>query len=250
MGIMLSLKDVSKYYPDGNGGQIPVVTNLDFKVRMNEFLCIVGRSGCGKTTTLRMIAGLEPASSGEIHLNEKRITAPGPERCVVFQKYTLFPWRRVLDNVSFGPEMQGVPKKKRYSVARKYLNLVGLSDCADSYPHELSGGMQQRVAVARALAADPEVLLMDEPFGALDARTRESLQKELLRIWREHRKTVLFVTHSINEAITLADRIVVMQSGNRGIFNIVDNPLARPRDITGEGAVSFYRQIDGMLEAN
>ena len=245
---MLCLKNVSKYYSNGNDQKILAVDNLNFTVYPNEFICIIGRSGCGKTTTLRMIAGLEKVSRGTIHLNEKKIIGPGPERCVVFQKYTLFPWRNVLSNITFGLEMQGLKKKQSNVIARQYLELIDLSDHAKSFPHELSGGMQQRVAVARALATDPELLLMDEPFGALDAQTRAVLQEELIKIWQKDKKTVLFVTHSIREAICLADRIIIMKSHPGRIYKIIDNNLTRPRDNNSRESRSLYLNIHKMLE--
>ncbi|MFH2058010.1 MAG: ABC transporter ATP-binding protein [Pseudomonadota bacterium] len=224
------------------------IDGLNITVYPNEFVCIIGRSGCGKTTTLRMIAGLERVSRGTIHLNEKKIIGPGPERCVVFQRYTLFPWRNVLSNITFGLEIQGLKKKARDKIARHYLELVDLNNYAESFPHELSGGMQQRVAVARALATDPELLLMDEPFGALDAQTRAVLQDELIKIWQKDQKTLLFVTHSIREAICLADRIIIMKSHPGRIHKIIDNKLTRPRDNNSQGARSLYLKIHKMLK--
>jgi len=245
---MLCLKNVSKYYSNGNDPKMLAVNALDFTVYPNEFVCIIGRSGCGKTTALRMIAGLEKASKGAIYLNEKQIIGPGPERCVVFQKYTLFPWRNVLSNIAFGLEMQGLKKKPRDIIARQYLELVGLSKYAKSFPHELSGGMQQRVAVARALATDPELLLMDEPFGALDAQTRTVLQNELIKIWQKNQKMVLFVTHSIHEAVCLADRIIIMKSHPGRIYKIINNKLARPRDNNSKESRSLYLNIHKLME--
>jgi len=243
---MLSLKNVSKYY--GNDPGMPAVENLDFRISPNEFVCIVGRSGCGKTSTLRMIAGLEDISRGSICLNGRKITGPGADRCVVFQRYTLFPWRNILSNITFGLEIQGLKKGEQDRIAMKYLDLVGLSDHARAFPYQLSGGMQQRVAVARALATDPAVLLMDEPFGALDAQTRMELQKELIHIWQTDQKTVLFVTHSIDEAICLADRIIIMKSNPGRIHQIIPNTLARPRDHNSPEWRSLYRRIHASLE--
>jgi len=243
---MLSLKKVSKYY--GNDPKMSAVENLDFKISPNEFVCIIGRSGCGKTSTLRMIAGLEDISRGSICLNGRKIIGPGADRCVVFQRYTLFPWRNILSNIAFGLEIQGLKKKERDRIARKYLALVGLEDHASAFPYQLSGGMQQRVAVARALATDPEVLLMDEPFGALDAQTRMGLQNELINIWQTDQKTILFVTHSIDEAICLADRIIIMKSNPGRIHQIISNPLARPRDHNSTASRALYRKIHASLE--
>ena len=245
---MLELKNVSKVYSKINGEKIKAVEDLSLTIGENELVCLVGRSGCGKTTTLRLIAGLETPSQGRISLKGKQVKGPAAERCVVFQRYTLFPWRSVLANVAFGLEMQGVEKNKREQIALKYLELVGLEEQAKAYPPELSGGMQQRVAVARALAADPEVLLMDEPFGALDAQTRNLLQQELVRIWKKDRKTIVFVTHDIQEAVLLADRVVVMQGPAGGIREIMECSLPRPRDRNSAEFNRLCDMIHGFLE--
>jgi NitT/TauT family transport system ATP-binding protein len=246
---LLYLENVSKFYRNGDNRKVIAVDRLNLTIQPGEFVCIIGRSGCGKTTTLRMIAGLEAVCAGNIYLNGKKITGPGAERCVVFQKYTLLPWRTILNNIAFGLEIKKVKKKERHAIARKFLDLVGLSGYADAFPYELSGGMQQRVAVARALAANPNVLLMDEPFGALDAQTRNSLQNELIKIWQKQRKTVLFVTHSIGEAVYLADRIILMDAKSGGVHQIFDNPLPRPRDRNSMHARSFCQQVHQTLEA-
>ncbi|SHJ74035.1 NitT/TauT family transport system ATP-binding protein [Desulfatibacillum alkenivorans DSM 16219] len=245
---MLELTNVAKMYSNINGEKIEAVGGLSLNIEENEMVCLVGRSGCGKTTTLRLIAGLESPSQGRISLRGKKVEGPAAERCVVFQRYTLFPWRSVLANVAFGLEMQGVSKKEREAAALKYLGLVGLEDQAKAYPPELSGGMQQRVAVARALAADPEVLLMDEPFGALDAQTRNVLQQELMRIWRADQKTIVFVTHDIQEAVLLADRVVVMQGPPGRIREIMDCNLPRPRDRNSAEFIGMCDRIHALLE--
>ncbi len=198
----LVIHDLCQTFPRDDGSFLTAIEGFDLAVSAKEFVCILGPSGCGKTTLLRMIAGLDTATAGEILLDGERITGPHPKVGIVFQEYSLFPWRSVLDNVAFGLEMQGMP--------RQYLDLVGLAAFSRSYPSELSGGMRQRVAVARALALDPVVLLMDEPFGALDAQTRNMLQYELLGIWEKTKKTIVFITHSVDEAVFLADRIVVL----------------------------------------
>ena len=185
---------------------------VSFDVEDGEFVCLLGPSGCGKTTLLRIIAGLETLTSGEITLNGIPITGPDPKRGMVFQQYSLFPWRTVMDNITFGLEMQGIKKVEARLQVEKYIELVGLEQFKNSYPFELSGGMQQRAAIARALANEPVVLLMDEPFGALDAQTRNILQDELLKIWEQKHVTVLFVTHSVDEAVFLSDRVVAMTS--------------------------------------
>ena len=245
---MLELVNVDKVYSNFNGEKIEAVNDLSLHIEENELVCLVGRSGCGKTTTLRLIAGLEIPTRGKILLHGNKVEGPSAERCVVFQRYTLFPWRSVLANVAFGLEMQGVSKKAREQTALKYLALVGLEDQARAYPVELSGGMQQRVAVARALATDPKVLLMDEPFGALDAQTRTVLQQELMRIWKVDRKTIVFVTHDIQEAALLADRVVVMQGPPGHIQEIMDCDLPRPRDRNSAGFVGLCDRIHALLE--
>lgn len=245
---MLQLIGVNKYFPNGGGEPVRAVEDMNLTIGKNEFICLVGASGCGKTTTLRMVAGLEKPSQGEIRLNGKPVEGPGPERSVVFQRYTLYPWRTVLDNVAFGLEVQGVGKKARRERALDFLALVGLSEYATAHPHQLSGGMRQRVAVARSLAADPDVLLMDEPFGALDALTRNTLQKELTRIWEEERKTILFITHSIREAVMLADRVAVMSSNPGSIREIINIDLPRPRDQHDPAFKKYQTEIHGLLE--
>lgn len=201
-----------------------------------EFLTIVGPSGCGKSTFLDMIAGLSFATSGDIHIDGKRITGPALDRGIVLQGYALFPWRTVRENVEFGLEIKKIKPKERAEISERYLDLVGLKAFKDRYPYELSGGMKQRVAIARALAYDPEVLLMDEPFAALDAQTREVLQEELLNIWEKTKKTIIFVTHSIDEAVFLADRVAVMTANPGTIKTILKVDLKRPRQASRASA--------------
>jgi len=245
---MLELKSVSKSFRNVGGEPVRAVDDISLAIGRNEFICLVGASGCGKTTTLRLVAGLEQPSQGEIFLNGQPIHGPGPDRSVVFQRYTLYPWRTVLDNVGFGLELQGIDKKARRKRALEYLTLVGLSAYAAAYPHQLSGGMRQRVAVARSLAAKPEVLLMDEPFGALDSLTRNMLQKELTRIWEQERKTILFITHSIPEAVMLADRVAVMSSNPGRIRQLIEVDLPRPRDQHDPAFKGYQTEIHGLLE--
>lgn len=222
------------YHIKGKDGkkttEFEAIKQLDLTVKQGEFLAIVGPSGCGKSTFLDMIAGLAKPSSGEIFIDGKLIKGPALDRGIVMQGYALFPWRTVRKNVEFGLEIKNVPKQDRGKISQKYIEMVGLKNFADRYPHELSGGMKQRVAIARALAYDPEVLLMDEPFAAVDAQTRETLQEELLRIWEQTKKTIVFVTHGIDEAVFLADRVVVMSSHPGTIKDIVTINLPRPRD--------------------
>lgn len=222
------------YHIKGKDGkkttEFEAIKQLDLTVKQGEFLAIVGPSGCGKSTFLDMIAGLAKPSSGEIFIDGKLIKGPDLDRGIVMQGYALFPWRTVRKNVEFGLEIKKVPKQDRGQISQKYIEMVGLKNFADRYPHELSGGMKQRVAIARALAYDPEVLLMDEPFAAVDAQTRETLQEELLRIWEQTKKTIVFVTHGIDEAVFLADRVAVMSSHPGTIKDIVTINLPRPRD--------------------
>src|SRR6187399_1357936 len=224
----LTIRNLSKTYFDPYAGtNVTAVHDVSLKVEQGEFVCIVGPSGCGKTTILNMIAGFIPHTGGEIVLDGRAVNGPGPDRGVVFQSFALFPWRTVLDNVAFGPKMRGVPKAKRHEIAREYLALAGLAHAAEQYPNELSGGMQQRVGVVRALANEPEVLLMDEPFASVDAQTRMTLQEELTRIWEERRPTILFITHDVAEAVFLADRVIVLSHGS--LLDDITIDLPRPR---------------------
>jgi NitT/TauT family transport system ATP-binding protein len=209
--------------------EVTALTEIDLSVRANEFISIIGPSGCGKTTLLKMIDGLIPYDSGRILIDGKQVTAPGPDRAVVFQSFALLPWRTVLANVEFSLELRQTPREKRAVIARDFLQRVGLSDFENHYPHELSGGMQQRAGLARALAVNPAILLMDEPFGAVDAQTRQLLQEELLELWQREKKTVIFVTHSMDEAVYLSDRVVVMTPRPGRVAEVLDVPLPRPR---------------------
>ncbi len=227
--VKLEVRNVSKRY-GGNGRDLPVLEDFSLSVGELEFLVLLGPSGCGKSTLLRIIDGIETCDSGQIILDGRDVTGTtGDGRGMVFQSFELFPWRTALDNVAFGLEVAGIGKKERIAAAREYIHLVGLSGFEGAYPHELSGGMQQRVGIARALAIKPTILLMDEPYGALDVQTRDLLQDELLDIWDRQRKTVIFVTHSIEEALYLADRIVVMSPRPGRIDRIIDVPFERPR---------------------
>jgi NitT/TauT family transport system ATP-binding protein len=224
----LLLRNLSKTYFDlYAGAHVTAVHDVSLEVQQGEFVSIVGPSGCGKTTLLNMIAGFIPASGGEILLDGRAVDGPGPERGVVFQSFALFPWKTVLDNVAFGPKIRGLPKTECEKIAREYLALAGLAHAAERYPNELSGGMQQRVGVVRALANHPDVLLMDEPFASVDAQTRMTLQEELTRIWQERRPTIIFITHDVGEAVFLANRVVVLSKGC--ILKEIGVPLPRPR---------------------
>ncbi|WP_199617627.1 ABC transporter ATP-binding protein [Paenibacillus alkalitolerans] len=222
-----------------------VLRNISFHVDSHEFICILGHSGCGKSTLLNLIAGFLQPDRGKITVNGESIKGPSKSRGVVFQEHALFPWFKVIDNVAFGPEVQGRDKEEAREIARKYLKLVGLEEYADHQPDQLSGGMKQRVGIARALASDPDILLMDEPFGALDVLTRDLMQKELLRIWLELRPSVLFITHSINEALSLADRILVMKHGE--VAEVFEIDMERPRDKHRADFADLVSRIEKLL---
>jgi NitT/TauT family transport system ATP-binding protein len=230
------------------GHRLVALRDVDLEVADAEFLCLLGPSGCGKSTLLLIVAGLEAPTHGRVSLDGRPITGPGPDRGVLFQQLALFPWRTALDNVGFGVEMQGVPRAAARARAADFLKLVGLADFGHAFPHEMSGGMQQRVAIARLLAHEPEVLLMDEPFGALDAQTRVRVARELARIWEHARRTVLFVTHSVDEAIFLGDRVAVMSARPGRIQADVPVPLPRPRDLASHEFNELRRRLLQELE--
>jgi len=229
----IQLRDIRKTFrwrAKGEEHVVPALGGVNFEIRPNEFLTVIGPSGCGKTTLLRIVASLTPADTGTVLIDGREVTKPSAERAMVFQQFGLFPWKTVLDNVKFPLAIQKVPDAEATERARVQLRRVGLDRFESSHPHQLSGGMQQRVGLARALAVNPEILLMDEPFGAIDAQTREFMQEELLKIWAETKKTVLFITHDLDEAVLLADRIIVLTSGPGSVVReIVDVNLPRPR---------------------
>lgn len=226
--IKLKIDNVYKEYQGRNGKTI-ALNGVSLDIKENEFICVVGPSGCGKSTLLNIIAGLLEPTSGTVSLDGKVIEGTGVERGVVFQQYALFPWRTVLKNVMFPLEMKNVPKAEAEAIARKYIKSVGLEGFEKSFPKELSGGMKQRVAIARAYAANPEVLLLDEPFGALDAQTRVQLQSELLETWEKEKKTCFFITHDVDEAVILAQRVIIMSARPGRIKKIVDIDIPYPR---------------------
>lgn len=236
---------VDKHYQT-RGGELQALDRITFDVRDREFVSILGPSGCGKSTLLRIIDGLTPFDAGTITIDGRPVTGPGPDRAVVFQNFALLPWATVLDNVSFPLEARGIGKSERRDRARATLERVGLTDFADHYPRTLSGGMQQRVGLARALAVEPRILLMDEPFGALDALTRTFLQDELLEIWSRDRKTVLFVTHAIDEAVYLSDRVVIMSPRPGRVAEIVEIPLDRNRGADVRDTPEFNELVAHM----
>jgi NitT/TauT family transport system ATP-binding protein len=239
----LDLEHLSLAYPQ-RGGTFLALADVDLSIRDGEFVTIVGPSGCGKSTLLMLVAALLRPSRGSVRLDGALVTAPGPDRALVFQDFALLPWRTVLANVALGLELKGIPAREREKIARQHIAMVGLGAFERSYPHQLSGGMRQRVGIARALAVEPQVLLMDEPFGALDAQIRQVMGSELLRIWEAGRKTILFVTHDIDEAIYLADRTIVMSaSPGRVIADMaVTLPRPRPLEIRNDPAFTAYRQ--------
>ena len=226
----IEAKDVDLTFTPPNRAPVTALQGLNVVVEEGEFVSIVGPSGCGKSTFLNVLLGLIPATDGEMAIRGNRVTGPGQDRAMVFQEFGLLPWRTVLNNIELGLELRGVPVKKRRPDCEKFIQMVGLTGFEGHYPHELSGGMKQRVGLARALVTDPDVLLMDEPFAALDAQTRDIMQAELLRIWHEAQKTVLFVTHQIEEAVYLSDRVIVMTKRPGQAKKIINIPLARPRD--------------------
>ncbi len=243
----LTIRHLSRTFVRDDGSELEAIRDVNLTIRQEEFICILGPSGCGKTTLLRMIAGLDRVTAGEIMLDGERISGPNPKVGIVFQEYSLFPWRNVIDNVAFGLELRGMGKEERYSRAGQYLELVGLSPFSKSYPSELSGGMRQRVAVARALALDPLILLMDEPFGALDAQTRNLLQNELLEIWGKTKKTIIFVTHSVDEAVFLGDRLIVLTPRPGSVCDTIPIELPRPRDRTGPEFAQVRRKVLDLI---
>ncbi len=242
MNYKLEVRNVTKAYISEEG-EIKALEDINLDVKPGEFLCIIGPSGCGKTTLLRMIAGLEYPTSGEIILDGKEVKGPSPDRGMVFQEFSLFPWRTVLKNVEFGLQMRNIKSKERHAIAERYIELVGLRGFEKHYPYELSGGMKQRVAIARALATEPSILLMDEPFGSVDAQTRNILQEELLQIWKRTKKTIIFVTHSVDEAVYLADRVVVMSARPGRIVECIDIDIERPRKRTSVEANVIREQL-------
>ena len=246
---ILDLRHVGKVY-ELNDQRIEALRDANLVVQKGEFVCLIGASGCGKSPLLRIVAGFEPPSSGEALMWDKPVSGPAPDRGMVFQDYGLFPWLSVRQNIGFGPASRGLPKAELRALVDRFVDMVGLTRFADAYPHQLSGGMKQRVAIARVLANDAEMVLMDEPFGALDAMTRERLQDELLDIWQRTKLTVLFVTHSIEEAIFLADRVVVMEPGPGRIASEHRIELPRPRDVSSPEFNAVRRELSARLHSH
>ena len=244
----LSIRGITKTYTSRGREPVEALKPVDLEIAAGEFVVVVGPSGCGKSTLLNILAGFGEPSGGEARVGGAAITGPDIDRGMVFQSYALFPWLTVAGNVEFGLERKGVPRQTRREIALGYLTMVGLREFADRGVNELSGGMKQRLAIARAFATEPSIIFMDEPFGALDALTRRHLQKELLRIWQEHRKTVVFVTHSVPEAIMLADRIAVMTARPGRIRAIMSVDLPHPRDSTSDRFRDYERALYAELD--
>ncbi|UUS62186.1 MULTISPECIES: ABC transporter ATP-binding protein [unclassified Acinetobacter] len=227
--VILEAKKLTQSFKHGKTKRT-ILNQLDLKIHKREFICVIGPSGCGKSTFSRIVAGLDPYSSGELLVDGQAIEGPSPERGMVFQGYTLFPWKTVKENVMFGPLMKGASNASAESSAREWIDIIGLEKYQDQYPHQLSGGMKQRVAIARALVNEPKILLMDEPFGALDPHTRQKMQKHLMDLWQNIDITIIFVTHDMDEAILLADRIVALKANPGEIKEIIEVDLPRPRN--------------------
>ena len=247
---MIRVRGLSKEFStfDNGSGGVLALSDIDFEVRDNEFITVIGPSGCGKTTLLRIIAGLIPYDQGEVTIDGRPVTGPGPERAVVFQNFALMPWADIMTNVSFGLEIRGTPKEQCRATAQELIKLVGLEGFERRLPKELSGGMQQRVGLARALAVNPQILLMDEPFGALDEQTRRLLQEELLSLWERERKTVVFITHSMDEAVMLGDRVMLMTPRPGRVKEMIDIPLNRPRSREVEKSSTFLEVKEYLWE--
>lgn len=247
--MVFKIKKVNKNFQNKTM-EMEILKDIDLTIEDGEFLVLLGPSGCGKTTLLRMIAGLDFPTTGTITENDVPVLNPSPERGFVFQQYSLFPWRTVLDNVAFGLEVNGIDEEERYEKAKNYIEMVGLSAFLESYPNQLSGGMKQRVAIARALVNEPNSLLMDEPFAALDVLSRHKLQKEIIQIWEQETKTIIFVTHNVDEAVFLADRILVFSERPGRIIETFNIKQERIRDRTSEEYLDIKRKITGLLETN
>jgi len=246
---ILTIRGVTKRFSVGDG-ELEALAPVDLSIPTGEFVCMIGASGCGKSTLLRIVAGFEEPTTGNVAMYGKAITGPGSDRGMVFQDYALFPWMTVRENISFGPRQRQLPREEIAKTADEFVRMVGLERFADRYPNQLSGGMKQRVAIARVLANDASILLMDEPFGALDALTREQLQNELLQIWKRTGVTTIFVTHSVEEAVLLADRVLVMSAGPGRIESDFRIDLPRPRDVSSPEFNALRRDIARRLTSH
>jgi NitT/TauT family transport system ATP-binding protein len=247
--VLLEIDRLGRKFESEHGSHT-ALERISFKAHRREFVCFIGASGCGKSTLIRILAGLDSPTTGTVLLDGHEVRGPGRDRGMVFQGYTLFPWRTVLENVTFGLELGGTSRLQAANEAREWIELVGLTRFANAYPHQLSGGMKQRVAIARALANHPRILLMDEPFGALDAQTRAQMQAYLLQIWRQVDITILFVTHDLDEAIYLSDRIVVLAPNPGRVLEIIEVPVPRPRDASqflSDEFVATKRHLESLI---
>ena len=248
MGATVTLSGIVQEFP-GKAGRRLALDGVDLALAPGELVCVVGPSGCGKSTLLDLVAGHTRPARGDVRVDGRPVEGPGPERVMVFQEHALFPWLSVADNVGFGLKNAGVPRSERESTVARWLAKVGLTDAAGLHPHQLSGGMRQRAALARAFAMRPEVLLMDEPFSALDAPSRDRLHVELQELWRETGTTLLFVTHNVREAVALGDRVVVLSSGPGHVIGEVTVPLARPRVVESDRVVALAQDVRRLLDA-
>jgi nitrate ABC transporter ATP-binding subunit len=246
---ILTIRGVTKRFAVGDG-EVEALAPVDLTIHRGEFICMIGASGCGKSTLLRIIAGFEEPTTGDVAIDGKAITGPGSDRGMVFQDYALFPWMTVRENISFGPRQRQLPREQIERTTDEFVRMVGLERFADRYPNQLSGGMKQRVAIARVLANNANILLMDEPFGALDALTREQLQHELLQIWMRTGVTTIFVTHSVEEAVLLADRVLVMSAGPGRIDSDFRIDLARPREVSSPEFNALRRDVARRLTSH
>jgi NitT/TauT family transport system ATP-binding protein len=247
--VVLDVKNVQRRF-EGEDGPVMALDRISFRAHRRELICVVGPSGCGKSTLGRILAGLDEPTAGEVHLDGKPVHGPGPDRGMVFQGYTLFPWRTVIQNVMFGLEMGGRSKSSAEEEAMPWVEMVGLKAFVNAYPYQLSGGMKQRVAIARALANRPRILIMDEPFGALDAQTRAQMQSYLLQLWKEVEVTIVFVTHDLDEAVYLADRVIVMGSNPGRMLEVVEVPVPRPRhpdQVVSPLFISTRRHLEALI---
>lgn len=250
--VILEAKNLSQVFQQGQTGRT-ILNQINLQIHKREFICIIGPSGCGKSTLSRVVAGLDGYTSGMLLVDGQTVTGPSPERGMVFQGYTLFPWKTVKENVMFGPLMKGESHPLAEAQAREWINIIGLEQYANQYPHQLSGGMKQRVAIARALVNQPKILLMDEPFGALDPHTRQKMQKHLMDLWANIDITIIFVTHDMDEAILLADRIVALKANPGEIKEIIEVDLPRPRDIEVMQSDAFKRlrqRVDALVHVS
>jgi NitT/TauT family transport system ATP-binding protein/sulfonate transport system ATP-binding protein len=245
----VAIRGVSKRFAAGDG-EVEALSRIDVTIAQGQLVCLIGASGCGKSTMLRIVAGFEEPTTGEVLVDARRITAPGSDRGMVFQDYALFPWLTVRQNIGFGPRQRELPRREVEEIADEFVKLVGLERSANRYPNQLSGGMKQRVAIARVLANNANILLMDEPFGALDALTREQLQRELLQMWARTRVTIIFVTHSVEEAALLADRVLVMSAGPGRIEGDIEITLPRPRDVSSPEFNAVRRDLARRLTSH